>query len=80
MGRQTYRVGKDKIRGLHPLLGRMDGERVVLIAAGHTVQDTLLRNPADCPDFHVAASVIMPNHVHAILVMAGAEDAEPRHG
>ena len=57
------------------LLGVIVGEKVVLNELGRGVQEVLERMPQKYPEFELGEYVVMPNHIHMILVLGCGEKA-----
>lgn len=53
------------------LFGEIQDGQVVLNAAGSMVADSWNRLPSRFPEVELDVSVVMPNHFHGILVLAG---------
>lgn len=60
-----------------PWLGRIEGEHVVLSPAGHIAEDIWGSIPARFPGTELDASVVMPNHLHGIMVLPDRPDNHP---
>ncbi len=55
------------VRGRAPILARVEAGTLALTLAGRIVADALAELPRRIPALIVDASVVMPDHVHAIL-------------
>ena len=51
------------------LLGKVAGDRMMPNATGNIVNDCWVEIPNHFPDVELAAHVVMPNHVHGIIVL-----------
>jgi len=54
------------------LLGRLEGQTVVLSRAGQLVSEVWSELPQHYPGIEVDAFVVMPNHVHGVILLVGA--------
>lgn len=59
------------------LFGRIEGEEMRLNAAGRTAEKCWGEIPSHFPQVALDEFVIMPNHIHGILVIVGANDDSP---
>ena len=66
------------VRNREPLLGRIDGEEMLLSEMGMIVQEEWQVLPERFPTIHLDAFVMMPNHVHGIITIVGASLAGAR--
>ncbi|MDQ2810141.1 MAG: transposase [Chloroflexota bacterium] len=57
------------------LFGHIQAGEMVLTAAGQMVQQVWDGLPVRYPSIELDAFIVMPNHVHAILVLAGTDTA-----
>jgi len=60
------------------LFGEIQQGRMVLNAFGHVADQCWRDMAVHCPDVVIDAYVIMPNHVHGIITIAGERHASPR--
>jgi putative transposase len=60
------------IEGRPCLLGEIEGDVMRLNDAGRMVQTTWEAMPAQHPGVEIDAFVVMPNHIHGIIVLVGA--------
>ncbi len=60
------------VSGRLPLLGALHDHSMTLNGAGRMVTDTWNEIPSSYPGIGIDAAIIMPNHVHGIVVV-GAE-------
>ena len=65
------------VLGKECLLGEVDNLHVRLSTAGEIVRDTWFGLPAHYPRLILDVFVIMPNHVHAIIVLTNDAGTEP---
>ena len=63
--------------GREPLLGEVVGGEMQLDAAGHAVQRAWETLPRRFPGVDLDAFVVMPNHVHGVLVLGGDPSLPP---
>lgn len=61
------------------LFGEIVRERVVLSNLGRVVEANWLRTPMIRPQVQLDSYVVMPNHVHGILVIDGDSSGSTRH-
>jgi putative transposase len=64
-----------------PLFGRLDRGHVVLSAAGQVASDEWQRTSEVRPSIALDAFVVMPNHIHAIVIIVerATEASAPQH-
>jgi REP-associated tyrosine transposase len=62
------------------LMGTVVEEQVQLSAAGQVAQNELQKLPSHYDRVRIDCSVIMPNHVHVIVVIDGKHMFSPDHG
>ncbi len=60
-------VAKDRL----PLFGRVADSRVELSPIGHIVEEEWKRNEELRPELKNDAYVVMPDHIHGIVVLRG---------
>src|SRR3984957_1720291 len=68
------------VAGMQCLFGRVDGNVVRLSKAGCVARETWMGVLESFPTVVPDEFVIMPNHMHAILVFVGAGGAPPPRG
>lgn len=61
------------IEGRSCLLGEIEGDEVRLNDAGRMVETTWHAIPTQHPGVEIDALVVMPNHIHGIIVLVGAD-------
>ena len=59
------------------VFGHVEDDRVILSAAGRVVRTCWLAIPTHCRGVELDAFVVMPNHLHGIVVLVGARHASP---
>ncbi len=68
------------VNGKIPLLGKMDGQNVILNEVGGMVQQVWNEQPEHYPGVMVDAFVLMPNHIHGIIVLTDPKMITDNHG
>ena len=61
-------------------MGTVVEEQVQLSAAGQVAQNELQKLPSHYDRVRIDCSVIMPNHIHVIVVIDGRHMFSPDHG
>ena len=62
------------IQGRLSLLGEIAGSGMIVNAAGLMVEEIWLSIPDKFPTIQLDAFIVMPNHVHFILIIANSDD------
>ena len=65
--------------GRKPIFGNIDGIEITLTDAGEFVKDKWLENSRHYPGLTVDEFIVMPNHLHGILMLDDSPDRLPIH-
>jgi REP element-mobilizing transposase RayT len=60
------------------LFGRIENGEMLLNESGHVAENELLNIPEHFPGVSIQPFVVMPNHVHAVIIIQHAQTREER--
>lgn len=59
--------------------GKIENDKIILSSLGHIANDYWLAIPKHYPEFDIDQFQIMPNHIHAILILKDDDYLDKRH-